>query len=346
MARRNIFQPPPPPDADAPATPMPQRRFPKTGAMSGVQSTLRDVASNAVREISVEMIEESGHRDRLAFTDEDVAKLAKSIENYGQQVPIMVRPITERPGYYRIVYGRRRLLALQSLGIPAKALVRSLTDEEAVLAQGQENTQRLDPSFIEKALFASQLAEDGYETEIILDSLALNRPSLSRMNMVIKNIPRSVIEQIGSAHDVGRRPWRNLADQVSDNGIDIEEIVEGLDLESIKDSNKRFDLVHKAVTEAASKENDRSLDADPDALENPLERQSDEPEVKSRPASPALSFRFGGGAGYAEVKETPGVLTLRLSKSDAPEFAQWIRKNAEAELTRLYEAWQSELKSD
>jgi len=48
----------------------------------------------------------------------------------------------------------------------------------------------------------------------------------------------------------------------------------------------------------------------------------------------------------AEVKETARVLTIRLSKSDAPEFAKWMRNNAETELTRLYEAWQSEQKPD
>ncbi|MEP5767391.1 ParB/RepB/Spo0J family partition protein, partial [Nisaea sp.] len=139
MARRNLFQPPPPPDADSTAAPSSEQkaRFPNTGAMSGVKSTLKDVASNAVREISVDVIEESGPKDRLSFTDSDILTLAESIKAHGQQVPIMVRPISDKPGHYKIVYGRRRLRALRSLGIPAKALVRSLSDEEAILAQGQ-----------------------------------------------------------------------------------------------------------------------------------------------------------------------------------------------------------------
>ncbi|HEX9857032.1 MAG TPA: ParB N-terminal domain-containing protein [Paracoccaceae bacterium] len=32
----------------------------------------------------------------------------------------MVRPLPERPGYYRIVYGRRRLRALRLLGLSAR----------------------------------------------------------------------------------------------------------------------------------------------------------------------------------------------------------------------------------
>ena len=69
MARRNLFQPPPLPGADTTvAEPIEQKsRFPNTGAMSGVKSTLKDVASNAVREISVDVIEEKGPKDRLTF---------------------------------------------------------------------------------------------------------------------------------------------------------------------------------------------------------------------------------------------------------------------------------------
>ena len=119
MARRNLFQPPPPPNADNTVAPAEEQkgRFPNTGAMSGVKSTLKDVASNAVREISVDVIEENGPKDRLSFTDAEVAALAESIKAHGQQVPIMVRPIADKPGHYKIVYGRRRLRALRTLSI-------------------------------------------------------------------------------------------------------------------------------------------------------------------------------------------------------------------------------------
>jgi len=325
MARRNLFQPPPPPDTDSISTTVgPQKsRFPSTGAMSGVKSTLKDVASNAVREIPVNAIEENGPKDRLSFTDADVSALAESIKAHGQQVPIMVRPVAEKPGYYRIVYGRRRLRALRLLGIPAKALVRSLSDEEAILAQGQENTQRLDPSFIEKALFAADLTAGGYEQAIVLEALAVDKPMLSRMTKVARSIPKSVIESIGSAHGVGRRRWEKLADQLRNNHIDVEELATALEIGSAKNSEDRFGLISKAVAQALKPKN------------------SDAPTP-----SPTLSIKLRDGTALAEVKETARALTFSLSKTENPEFAQWMRNNAEAELTRLYEAWQSEQKSD
>jgi ParB family chromosome partitioning protein len=325
MARRNLFQPPPLPDADNPAVPAGEQkaRFPNTGAMSGVKSTLKDVASNAVREISVGVIEENGPKDRLSFNDADVVTLTESIKAHGQQVPIMVRPVADKPGHYKIVYGRRRLRALRSLGIPAKALVRSLSDEEAILAQGQENTQRLDPSFIEKALFAAELATSGYEQAIILDALAVDKPMLSRMSKVARSIPKSVIEQIGSAHGIGRRRWEVLADQSRNDSINLEQITATLQLDVAKSSDGRFGMVSDAITQALK------------------------PKVTIKTApSPTLSIKLSDGTALAEVKETARALTFKLSKSEVPEFAQWMRNNAEAELTRLYEAWQSEQKPD
>lgn len=325
MARRNLFQPPPPPEPDtvSATTEKQKSRFPNTGAMSGVKSTLKDVASNAVREISVDMIEENGPKDRLEFSDADVLTLAESIKAHGQQVPIMVRPISDKPGHYRIIYGRRRLRALRLLGQTAKALVRSLTDEQAILAQGQENTQRLNPSFIEKALFATELADDGYDQAVILDALAVDKPMLSRMTKVARSIPKSVIEQIGSAHGVGRRRWETLADESRTENIDLAAVAGSLNLATAGNSEDRFGKISDAVTRATQKA----------------------PTELSAP-SPALSITLDDGTALAEMKETARALSIKLSKSENPEFARWMRNNAEAELTRLYRAWQSDLKSD
>ena len=320
MARRNLFQPPPPPDSiEELATTDLKPRFPNTGAMSGVKSTLKDLSSNAVREIPVDLIEEDGPKDRLSFSDADVASLAASIKEHGQQVPIMVRPLADKPGRYKIVYGRRRLRALQSIGVPARALVRTLSDEEAILAQGQENSHRLDPSFIEKALFAAQLSDNGYDQPVILDALAIDKPMLSRMTKVARTIPETVIQLIGSAHGVGRRRWEDLADKAKDSNADLVRIASDLGLDQIPTSDDRFARVSDAIARLG------------------------------KPARPAKSAAHmvvsSDGKTLAEVKDSPRALTVKMSKVDTPEFAQWMRDNAEVELKRLYEAWKSDQQS-
>lgn len=320
MARRNLFQPPPPPDSiEELATTDLKPRFPNTGAMSGVKSTLKDLSSNAVREISVDLIEEDGPKDRLSFSDADVASLAASIKEHGQQVPIMVRPLSDKPGRYKIVYGRRRLRALQSIGVPARALVRTLSDEEAILAQGQENSHRLDPSFIEKALFAAQLSDNGYDQPVILDALAIDKPMLSRMTKVTRTIPETVIQLIGSAHGVGRRRWEDLADKARDSNADLVRIASDLGLDQIPTSDDRFARVSDAISKLGK------------------------PARSTKSAAHIVVS--SDGKTLAEVKDSPRALTVKMSKVDTPEFAQWMRDNAEVELRRLYEAWKSDQQS-
>lgn len=320
MARRNLFQPPPPPESveDVTKTEL-KPRFPNTGAMSGVKSTLKDLSSNAVREIPVDLIEEDGPKDRLSFSDADVASLAASIIEHGQQVPIMVRPLSDKPGRYKIVYGRRRLRALQSIGLAARALVRTLSDEEAILAQGQENSHRLDPSFIEKALFAAQLSDNGYDQPVILDALAIDKPMLSRMTKVARSIPETVIQLIGSAHGVGRRRWEDLADKIKDSNADLVWITSDLGLEQIPTSDERFARVSGAISKLGK------------------------PARSTKSA--AHKVVSSDGKTLAEVKDSPRALTVKMSKVDTPEFAQWMRDNAEVELKRLYETWKSEQQS-
>ena len=231
----------------------------------------------------------------------------------------MVRPLADKPGRYKIVYGRRRLRALQSIGMSARALVRTLSDEEAILAQGQENSHRLDPSFIEKALFAAQLSDNGYDQPVILDALAIDKPMLSRMTKVARTIPEAVIRVIGSAHGVGRRRWEDLADKAKDSNADLVRIASDLGLDQIPTSDDRFARVSDAIARLG------------------------------KPARPAKSAAHmvvsSDGKTLAEVKDSPRALTVKMSKVDTPEFAQWMRDNAEVELKRLYEAWKSDQQS-
>lgn len=317
MVRRNIFQPPPPPEEPVGSASETPQRFPNTGAMSGIRSTLKDLSTNAVREIVPEMIDDDGPKDRLRITDEDVAQLAESIRAHGQQVPIMVRPIADRPGYYRIVYGRRRLHALRMLGRPAKALVRSLSDQEAILAQGQENAERLDPSFIEKALFAAELADVGYENGVIQDALAIDKAMLSRMNKVARTIPPAIIQLVGSAHGIGRRRWEELADICRVNELDLTALADQAGLSAIEKSDDRFARLSAAASAATR------------------------PERESVVSATAQPLTLEDGTVFGELIDSARGLTLKLPKAAAPEFTEWLRANADEALRKLYAEWQA-----
>ena len=125
---------------------------------------------------------------------------------------MLVRPHPEAPGRYQTAYGHRRIRAAARLGLPVRAIVRELTDGELVLAQGKENTERRDLSFIERALFAKALAERGFERAIVQDALSLHKSEVARLLQVAEAVPRHVAAAIGPAPKAGRPRWMALAE--------------------------------------------------------------------------------------------------------------------------------------
>ena len=113
-------------------------------------------------------------------------------------------------GRYQIVFGHRRAKAAKALGIKVNAAVKQLSDQEHVIAQGQENTARADLSFIERALFARKLANQ-FDNATVMSSLAINKTVLSKLHSVTTNIPEAVIYKIGAARGVGRDRWYDLS---------------------------------------------------------------------------------------------------------------------------------------
>lgn len=97
----------------------------------------------AVIDLDPKVIDPSFMQDRMPG---DIDGLLASIKEQGQQVPILVRPHPQTSGRYEVAFGHRRLRAVTELGLAVKAVVRDLTDEQLVVAQGQENNERQDLS--------------------------------------------------------------------------------------------------------------------------------------------------------------------------------------------------------
>lgn len=181
------------------------------GAIGAVSRSIEQLKAQSVAEIAPDLIEGSPITDRLPGSPESHAELVASIREHGQQVPILVRPHPEKEGRFQIAYGRRRLRALAELGRPVRSIVKTLTDEQLVVAQGQENSARADLSFIEKAVFAASLEDGGFGRETIMASLSVDKTGLSRLISAASKVPRDIIEAIGAAPKAGRDRWVELA---------------------------------------------------------------------------------------------------------------------------------------
>lgn len=314
MARKNVFDGITPPRAEDAAPQRPTPRMPEVfqsaGPVAAIRNDLRTLGSRSVQEIDPELIEDTGLKDRLGPLDEDLADLRDSIAKHGQQVPILLRPHPRLSGRYQVVYGRRRLAAIRALGTPVKALVRTLSDQEAVLAQGQENNLRKDPSFIEKALFAGDLEEAGYDARVVQDALNVNRSHTSHMRKVREAFPREVIERIGAAPSIGWKRWYELAARVLEQKIDPRSI-------------------HPAPF-AADMTSDLRFDAWAKALQTPsLPR-------KAREGAPTLRVTARDGSDIGSVTLQKGALNFQPSAPGSP-FALWLADNAATLIAGLHE---------
>ena len=247
----------------------------RTGAIAAMGTSLREMTDNAesaarlqkqidegavVIDIESADVDASMVSDRLvADIDAKFDELVESMRTSGQQVPILVRPAPTR-GRYQIVYGRRRLRAAGVLGIKVRAIVRSLTDAELIVAQGRENLDRKDLSFMEKALFAKRLDEGGYDRSVIVAALSTDKGDLSRYISVARAVPLDLITAIGPAGKAGRARWMALIARLALPGmIEVAEArIASADFKGL-DSDARFASLLAAVSaRAPGVRNDRA----------------------------------------------------------------------------------------
>jgi ParB family chromosome partitioning protein len=176
------------------------------------------IASGAViAEIDPLLIDPSPLADRFRdHDDSSFEALKQSIAQRGQEVPILIREHPEVKGRYQSAYGHRRVRATRDLGIPVKAILRSLSDEALIVAQGLENAPREDLSFIERANFAMHIEEAGHSRSVVQDALSIDRAEASKLLAVARSVPADVIQAIGKASKVGRGRWQSFAELIKD----------------------------------------------------------------------------------------------------------------------------------
>jgi len=231
------------------------------------------LAAESIIEINPDKVVPSFISDRLDIDgDQSFASFVEGIREAGQKLPILVRPLPGRPGHYQVAYGHRRLRACQILKRPVRAVVKDLSDEELIISQGIENSERLNLSFIEQALFALRLKDKGYSRETISEALGRkeqkNVAYISFLTNTAAALPENLVRLIGTAPAVGRPKWEKLSSLIRDRTLTKtqNETIEALtqrDAWASADSNQRFSLVMEALDNGRRPEaelNEVSLD--------------------------------------------------------------------------------------
>ena len=210
-------------------------------------------SGQTVIELDTSLIDPSFVSDRMPLSEAALSDLVEAIRETTQLSPILVRPHPEKPGRYQTAFGHRRTRAVSLLGIPVRAIVREMTDEEMVVAQGQENHARKDLSYIEKARFAQRL-EALFNRETIMTAMSVYKSDLSNMLTVAHRIPEDITDAIGPAPKTGRRGWIALADLLkSPKLIDAARKAATAPDQQAKESDERFNAVLAALKPGAPK---------------------------------------------------------------------------------------------
>ena len=133
------------------------------------QAAPAPVSTGKPLEISIDRIERNPNQTRTAFDESKLAELAQSIAATGVVQPVVVRELPG--GRYQLIMGERRWRASKTAGkttIPA--IVRQVSDEQAMEMTIVENLQRADLNPMEQARAFERLSREFKMTQEQMDS--------------------------------------------------------------------------------------------------------------------------------------------------------------------------------
>jgi len=111
--------------------------------------------SEKLEYVDLKQIDEPKSMARLDINAEAVTELAQSISEIGLLQPIVLREDGQR---YEIIAGHRRYLAHKQLEVTTiKSIVKTMSDQDAIIARASENLARVDLTPMEEATIYSDL---------------------------------------------------------------------------------------------------------------------------------------------------------------------------------------------
>ena len=162
-----------------------------------VQAPVPESEGGRPLEINVEQIDRNPFQTRSQVNEEQLAELAASIASNGVVQPILVRPLAN--GRYQLIAGERRWRASGIAGkatIPA--ILRQVSDEQAMEITIVENLQRADLNPMEQARAFERLSREFHMTqEQMAQRTGKDRASVANFLRLLK-LPSTVQNRVES----------------------------------------------------------------------------------------------------------------------------------------------------
>lgn len=164
-----------------------------------VVPTIQASAEGAVTEIEVDRVDENPYQTRTTVTEDALMELAASIKAIGVVQPIVVRP-KGTGDRFQLIAGQRRLLACKRIGITRiPAVIKKVSDQQAIEITIIENLQREDLNPVEQALAFQRLStEFGMTQELISLRTGKERSAIANHLRLLK-LPQIAIDALRDA---------------------------------------------------------------------------------------------------------------------------------------------------
>jgi ParB family transcriptional regulator, chromosome partitioning protein len=170
---------------------------------------------------------------RTEFDPDDLARLAASIERFGQLAPIRVR-FDEARGSWVVLVGERRLRACRLAGLErvrVEFVEHQLTEAETLAEQVVENVVRADLTPVEQGRAYQRLMElNGWPAQTLAATLGVEPTAVYRA-LALLRLPADVAEQVErgeikptAAYELAKLQFadeqRAVAEKITTEGLD------------------------------------------------------------------------------------------------------------------------------
>jgi ParB family chromosome partitioning protein len=185
------------------------------------------------RMVPIDRVRPSPFNPRKNFNETELDELAASIREKGLVQPLVVRPIDVAGTHFEIVAGERRWRAAQRASLHVvPAIVRALSDQEALELAIIENVQRSDLNAIEEATGYRELIDRfGYTQEELAQIIGKSRSHLANTMRLLK-LPEGVQAfvrdgTLSAGHAralIGREDAEAIARDIVKKGLNVRDV--------------------------------------------------------------------------------------------------------------------------
>lgn len=166
------------------------------GLLALIPDKIISDAKESVTYLKTIQIKENSLQPRMNFDSEKLSDLIASVKKQGVLQPILVR---KKNDGYEVIAGERRLRAAQALALDeVPVVIKSVTDQEALVLGLIENIQREELNAIEKAqAFQRLIDEFSFTQDSIAQSVGKDRTTVTNLLRLLK-LPKEIQRCISS----------------------------------------------------------------------------------------------------------------------------------------------------